>query len=79
MRKGTALLLAILLFLPLAAFAGGQKEKKPAEAETITALFGIDAAGKHMGERAAEFTAKTGIKVNLVEVEWDSMVNKQSV
>lgn len=79
MRKRIALLLAVLLLLPLAAFAGGQGEKKPAEAETITALFGIDAAGKHMGERAAEFTAKTGIKVNLVEVEWDTMVNKQSV
>lgn len=79
MKKGTALLLAALLLLPLAAFAGGQKEKKAAEAETITALFGIDAAGKHMAERATEFTAKTGIKVNLVEVEWDAMVNKQSV
>jgi multiple sugar transport system substrate-binding protein len=40
---------------------------------------GIDAAGKHMGERAQEFTAKTGIKVNMVEVEWDTMVNKQAV
>jgi multiple sugar transport system substrate-binding protein len=71
MRKGTVLLLAVLLLLPLAALTS--------QAETITALFGIDAAGKHMGERAAEFTAKTGIQVNLVEVEWDTMVNKQSV
>ena len=47
--------------------------------QTITVLLGIDAAGKHMGERAQEFTAKTGIKVNLVEVEWDAMVNKQAV
>jgi multiple sugar transport system substrate-binding protein len=79
MRKGTAFLLAALLLLPLAAFAGGQKEGKAAAGETITALFGIDAAGKHMAERATEFTAKTGIKVNLVEVEWDGMVNKQAV
>jgi multiple sugar transport system substrate-binding protein len=78
MRKGIAVCVALLLLLPLAAFAGGQGEKSRA-GETITALFGIDAAGKHMGERAAEFTAKTGIKVNLVEVEWDAMVNKQSV
>jgi ABC-type glycerol-3-phosphate transport system substrate-binding protein len=47
--------------------------------QTITVLLGIDAAGKHMGERAQEFTTKTGIKVNLVEVEWDAMVNKQAV
>jgi multiple sugar transport system substrate-binding protein len=72
MRKSLALLLAALLLLAggLAAFAAG---------ETITVLLGIDAAGKHMGERAQEFEAKTGIKVNLVEVEWDAMVNKQAV
>jgi ABC-type glycerol-3-phosphate transport system substrate-binding protein len=72
MRKSIALLLAVLLLLAggLAAFAAG---------ETITVLLGIDAAGKHMGERAQEFEAKTGIKVNLVEVEWDAMVNKQAV
>ncbi len=72
MRKSSALLLAALLLLAggLAAFAAG---------ETITVLLGIDAAGKHMGERAQEFEAKTGIKVNLVEVEWDAMVNKQAV
>jgi len=69
MRKSIALLIAVLL-LAGAGLAFGQ---------TITVLLGIDAAGKHMGERAQEFTAKTGIKVNLVEVEWDAMVNKQSV
>jgi len=68
MRKPCAALIAVLLLA--AAFAGAQ---------TITVLIGIDAAGKHMGERAQEFTAKTGIKVNLVEVEWDTMVNKQAV
>jgi ABC-type glycerol-3-phosphate transport system substrate-binding protein len=72
MRKRIVMLVAALLILwgALAAFAAG---------ETITVLLGIDAAGKHMGERAQEFEAKTGIKVNLVEVEWDAMVNKQSV
>jgi ABC-type glycerol-3-phosphate transport system substrate-binding protein len=72
MRKSIALLLAALILLAggLTAFAAG---------ETITVLLGIDAAGKHMGERAQEFEAKTGIKVNLVEVEWDAMVNKQAV
>ncbi len=72
MRKWiTVVLVAGLLgFGALSAFAAG---------ETITVLLGIDAAGKHMGERAQEFTAKTGIKVNLVEVEWDAMVNKQAV
>ncbi len=72
MRKFmTMLFVAILLgFAALSAYAAG---------ETITVLLGIDAAGKHMGERAQEFTAKTGIKVNLVEVEWDAMVNKQAV
>ena len=70
MRKATILLLAALLLLAGAGLASTQ---------TITVLLGIDAAGKHMGERAQEFTAKTGIKVNLVEVEWDAMVNKQAV
>ena len=69
MRKGIAILIVALL-LGGAGLAFGQ---------TITVLLGIDAAGKHMGERAQEFTAKTGIKVNLVEVEWDAMVNKQAV
>jgi multiple sugar transport system substrate-binding protein len=69
MRKGIAILAAALLLL------GGTL----AFGQTITVLLGIDAAGKHMGERAQEFTAKTGIKVNLVEVEWDAMVNKQAV
>ena len=69
MRKSLTLLLAAVLLL-----AGGL-----AFGQTITVLLGIDAAGKHMGERAQEFTAKTGIKVNLVEVEWDAMVNKQAV
>ena len=72
MRKWIVMLLvaALLGLGALSAFAAG---------ETITVLLGIDAAGKHMGERAQEFTAKTGIKVNLVEVEWDAMVNKQAV
>ncbi len=78
MKKTFALILVLLLFSSLSAFAGGGKEKAE-EAETITVLMGIDAAGKHMGERAKEFTAETGIKVNLVEVEWDTMVNKQAV
>jgi multiple sugar transport system substrate-binding protein len=69
MRKSIAILTAVLM-LAGAGLAFGQ---------TITVLLGIDAAGKHMGERAQEFTAKTGIKVNLVEVEWDAMVNKQAV
>jgi len=69
MRKGTAILTAAFLIAG-AGLASGQ---------TITVLLGIDAAGKHMGERAQEFTSKTGIKVNLVEVEWDTMVNKQAV
>ncbi len=69
MRKGIIAILAALLLL------GGTL----AFGQTITVLLGIDAAGKHMGERAQEFTAKTGIKVNLVEVEWDAMVNKQAV
>jgi multiple sugar transport system substrate-binding protein len=71
MRKSIAFLLAVLLLLVAAATI--------ATGETITVLIGIDAAGKHMGERAQEFEAKTGIKVNLVEVEWDAMVNKQAV
>jgi multiple sugar transport system substrate-binding protein len=77
MKKTFALLLVLLLSSALLAFAGGAQDK--AEAETITVLMGIDAAGKHMGERAQEFTAQTGIKVNMVEVEWDTMVNKQAV
>ncbi len=68
MRRGIAILAALLLLGGTLAFG-----------QTITVLLGIDAAGKHMGERAQEFTAKTGIKVNLVEVEWDAMVNKQAV
>ena len=78
MKKTFALLLVLLLCSAVFTFAGGGSEKA-AEAETITVLMGIDAAGKHMGERAQEFTAETGIKVNLVEVEWDTMVNKQAV
>jgi multiple sugar transport system substrate-binding protein len=78
MKKTFALLLILLLSSGLLAFAGGAQDKA-AEAETITVLMGIDAAGKHMGERAQEFTAKTGIKVNMIEVEWDTMVNKQAV
>jgi len=70
MRKGIVLLLAFVFLV-----AGGSVFA----AETITVLLGIDAAGKHMGERAQEFTARTGINVNLVEVEWDAMVNKQAV
>jgi len=56
-----------------------KKVEKPAEIETITVLMGINAAGKYMGERAAEFENQTGIRVNLIEVEWDAMVNKQAV
>ena len=78
MKKTFALLLVLLLCSAVFTFAGGGSEKA-AEAETITVLMGIDAAGKHMGERAQEFTAETGIKVNLVEVEWDTMVNKQAI
>lgn len=78
MKKTFALLLVLLLCSAVFTFARGGSEKA-AEAETITVLMGIDAAGKHMGERAQEFTAETGIKVNLVEVEWDTMVNKQAV
>jgi ABC-type glycerol-3-phosphate transport system substrate-binding protein len=80
MRKALPILLVLLLasFGAVPVFAGGAQEKGAA-AETITVLMGIDAAGKHMGERAVEFEAQTGIKVNLVEVEWDTMVNKQSV
>jgi multiple sugar transport system substrate-binding protein len=78
MKKTFALFLVLLLSSAVLSFAGGAQDKA-AEAETITVLMGIDAAGKHMGERAQEFTAKTGIKVNLVEVEWDTMVNKQAV
>jgi multiple sugar transport system substrate-binding protein len=70
MRKSIAFLLAFALLAGAATIATG---------ETITALIGIDAAGKHMGERAQEFEAQTGIQVNLVEVEWDTMVNKQAV
>ncbi|MEW5816906.1 MAG: extracellular solute-binding protein [Spirochaetota bacterium] len=74
------LLITLLVFSSFSAFAGGTQEKKAeAKPETITALFGIDAAGKNMGKRAEEFTADTGIKVNLIEVEWDAMVQKQSV
>jgi multiple sugar transport system substrate-binding protein len=77
MRKALTIALVLLACAALV-FAGGKQEKGKA-AETITVLLGIDAAGKHMGERAAEFEAQTGIKVNLVEVEWDTMVNKQAV
>ncbi len=79
-------LLIVLTFIISAPviFAGGSKESGKAEKgekgqETITVLMGIDAAGKHMDERAAEFEQQTGIKVNLIEVEWDTMVNKQAV
>jgi multiple sugar transport system substrate-binding protein len=80
MRKALPILLVLLLaaFGALPVFAGG-KQEKGAGGETITVLIGIDAAGKHMGERAAEFEAETGIKVNLQELEWDPMVNKQAV
>jgi len=78
MKRTFAILLILLLFSAGLALAGGAQDKA-AEAETITVLTGIDAAGKHMGERAEEFTAKTGINVNLIEVEWDTMVNKQAV
>jgi len=87
MKKLLVLVLAtlfLLSFTSFLAFAGGTKEGekgKTAEKkqETITVLMGIDAAGKHMDERAAEFEQQTGIKVNMVEVSWDTMVNKQSV
>ena len=80
MRKVVPIVLVLLLaaFGAVQVFAGGAQGREPA-AETITVLIGIDAAGKHMGERAAEFEAETGIKVNLVELEWDPMVNKQAV
>jgi ABC-type glycerol-3-phosphate transport system substrate-binding protein len=78
MRKALPILLVLLLVAALPVLAGG-KQEKGAQAETITVLMGIDAAGKNMGDRAVEFEAQTGIKVNLVELEWDPMVNKQAV
>jgi len=83
MKKGLIILIALLFILSLSVpfvFASGKKGGGAAEeAETITVLMGIDAAGKHMGDRAAEFEQETGIKVNMIEVEWDTMVNKQAV
>ena len=80
MRKALPILLVLLLVAlgALPVFAGG-KQEKGAGVQTITVLMGIDAAGKNMGARATEFEAQTGIKVNLVELEWDAMVNKQAV
>jgi ABC-type glycerol-3-phosphate transport system substrate-binding protein len=37
----------------------------------------VNAAGKHMGDRAVDFEKETGIKVSMIEVEWDTMVNRQ--
>lgn len=88
MKKGLIILLVVTFIMSFAAtatFSGGGKAKEEgakvekAAPVTITVLMGIDAAGKHMGERAAEFEKQTGIKVNLIEVEWDTMVNKQAV
>jgi multiple sugar transport system substrate-binding protein len=80
MRKLGICVLLLLLAGSLAVFAGGSQDKKAkAGAETITVLMGIDAAGKTMGKMAADFEKESGIKVNLIEVEWDSMVNKQAV
>ncbi len=84
MKRFITVLLTCMFLFSFSAFfasAGGTKElkEKAVEEETITVLMGIDAAGKHMGDRAAEFEEKTGIKVNLIEVEWDTMVNKQAV
>jgi len=72
---------ALFFFSSFCAFAGkGKEEEKPAaEVETITVLMGIDAAGNNMGKRASEFEQQTGIRVNLMEIEWDTMVNKQAV
>ena len=92
MRKIAALLIIFVFlfsFYTLAALAKGGKANKPvkedmkkeepkAEPETITVLMGIDAAGQHMGDRAVDFEKETGIKVNMIEVEWDTMVKKQS-
>jgi multiple sugar transport system substrate-binding protein len=79
MKKTLIMIFAVLLLFCFSAFFASAKGEKPEEAETITVLMGIDAAGKHMGDRAAEFEQETGIKVNLIEVEWDTMVNKQAV
>jgi len=80
MRKVGVCILILFLAGSLTVFAGGAQEKKEkACAETITVLMGIDAAGKTMGKMAADFEKESGIKVNLIEVEWDSMVNKQAV
>jgi len=91
MKKAFVIFISLVFLFTFTAFfalAGGSKEegtkegaKKEAvkEVETITVLMGIDAAGKHMGDRAAEFEQQTGIKVNMIEVEWDTMVNKQAV
>ena len=77
MRKALPVLLILLLVAVLPVLGGGRQERSTAQ--TITVLMGIDAAGLHMGERSAEFEAQTGIKVNLIEVEWDTMVNRQAV
>jgi multiple sugar transport system substrate-binding protein len=45
---------------------------------TITVLMGIDAAGQHMGDRAEEFEQETGIRVNMIETEWDVMIDRQA-
>ncbi len=92
MRKIVTLIVIFVFLFSFSAFvtfARGSKEKdtekvekkaeKKAEQVTITVLMGIDAAGKHMGDRAVDFEKETGIKVNMIEVEWDTMVNKQSV
>ena len=86
MKKILVLVLAALFLLSFAsflAFAGGTKESGKGgtekKQETITVLMGIDAAGKHMDERAVEFEQQTGIKVNMVEVSWDTMVNSSQL
>jgi multiple sugar transport system substrate-binding protein len=92
MKRTTALTVALLVLFSFSSFcafarkgeekgkpAAEGKKEKPAEAETITVLMGIDAAGKNMKKRVAEFEQQTGIRVNLIEVEWDAMVNKQAL
>ena len=54
---------------------GGDVEDR---GETITVLMGIDAAGQHMGETADEFEQETGIRVNMIEAEWDIVIDRQA-
>jgi multiple sugar transport system substrate-binding protein len=86
-KKSVILVILIhLLFLSAAAACArgeradeGAGSESDAERETITVLMGTDAAGQHMAERAAEFEEQTGIGVKVIQVEWDTMVDKQAL